>query len=105
MRASIGTSEVGERMELFLVSAMRSMAQEQLSAHMRAIRSIDTRPELILRGFVHGMGYRYRLHRRNLPGAPDLVFASRHKVIFMHGFFWHQHDCVLGRKQPSSNQY
>jgi len=49
------------------------------------------------------MGYRYRLHRRDLPGTPDLVFPGRRKVIFVHGCFWHRHDCALGRKHPTAN--
>ena len=70
---------------------------------MRRIRKTDTKPELVVRRLVHGMGYRYRLHRRNLPGTPDLVFPARRKVIFVHGCFWHQHDCALGRKRPAAN--
>ena len=61
------------------------------SALMRRIRGKDTRPEFVVRRLVHGMGYRYRLHRRGLPGTPDLVFAPRRKVIFVHGCFWHWH--------------
>ena len=60
---------------------------------MRAIRSKDTSPEMAVRSLVHRLGYRFRLHRRDLPGKPDLVFASRRKVIFVHGCFWHAHDC------------
>lgn len=60
---------------------------------MSRIRSADTKPEMVVRRLVHGMGYRYRLHARNLPGNPDLVFRPRKKVIFVHGCFWHQHDC------------
>ena len=52
---------------------------------------------------VHAMGYRYRLHRKDLPGKPDLVFASRKKVIFVHGCFWHGHDCKRGDRQPKTN--
>jgi len=73
---------------------------------MRRIKSKDTKPELIVRKLVHGLGYRYRLHRRDLPGKPDLVFGSRRKVIFVHGCFWHGHDdqaCLDGRA-PRSNQ-
>ena len=70
---------------------------------MRRIRKTDTKPELLVRRLVHGLGFRYRLHRRDLPGTPDLVFPRLHKVIFVHGCFWHQHDCPLGRKQPSAN--
>ncbi len=71
---------------------------------MRRIRKTDTKPELAVRRLAHGMGYRYRLNRRDLPGTPDLVFSSRRKVIFVHGCFWHQHDCRLGQKQPSTNR-
>jgi len=78
--------------------------REELSAHMRRIRKTDTKPELAVRRRAHGMGYRYRLHRRDLPGTPDLVFPGRRKVIFVHGCFWHQHDCRLGQKQPSANR-
>lgn len=59
--------------------------------NMQANRSQDTKPEMRVRQLVHGMGFRYRLHRRDLPGCPDLVFPSRKKAIFVHGCFWHQH--------------
>ena len=72
---------------------------------MRSIRKTDTRPELVVRSLTHGMGYRYRLHRRDLPGTPDLVFPRMRKAIFVHGCFWHQHHCPLGRKQPSTNTH
>ena len=67
---------------------------------MSRIRAKNTKPEMYVRRLVHGMGYRYRLHRRDLPGTPDLVFPGRKKVIFMHGCFWHLHedpDCKLAR--------
>lgn len=70
---------------------------------MRAVRSKDTKPELIVRRLVHGLGYRFRLHRRDLPGNPDLVFPARRKVIFVHGCFWHHHDCKRGDRQPKEN--
>jgi DNA mismatch endonuclease (patch repair protein) len=72
----------------------------QRSERMSRIRSKDTKPELLVRRVVHGMGYRYRLHRRDLPGSPDLVFPARRKVIFVHGCFWHRHpdpSCRLTR--------
>lgn len=69
---------------------------------MASIRSVDTRPERALRRLVHGMGYRYRLHRRDLPGKPDLVFRSRRAVVFVHGCFWHGHEgCSLARLPKS----
>jgi DNA mismatch endonuclease (patch repair protein) len=70
---------------------------------MAAIRGKDTKPEMIVRKLVHAMGYRYRLHRKNLPGKPDLVFSSRKKVIFVHGCFWHMHNCRYGRVRPKTN--
>jgi DNA mismatch endonuclease (patch repair protein) len=73
---------------------------------MRRIRSIDTKPELLVRRLVYGLGFRYRLHRKDLPGCPDLVFVSRRKVIFVHGCFWHQHQqCVDGRPPRSRTGY
>ena len=75
---------------------------------MRAIRSKDMKPEMIVRRLIHGMGYRYRLHRHDLPGRPDLVFPSSKKVIFVNGCFWHQHDdadCKLVRKPKSNHDY
>ena len=76
---------------------------ELMSERMRRIRKADTKPELVVRRLAHALNYRFRLHRRDLPGTPDLVFPSRRKVILVHGCFWHQHDCPLGRKQPSTN--
>lgn len=75
----------------------------ELSARMRRIRKTNTKPEMIVRRLAHRLGYRYRLHRRDLPGTPDLVFPRLRKVILVHGCFWHQHDCTLGNKQPSVN--
>lgn len=73
------------------------------SANMRAIRSKGMRPELAVRRLVHSLGYRYRLHKRDLPGQPDLVFASRQKVIFVHGCFWHVHRGCKAAHAPKTN--
>ena len=70
---------------------------------MSRIRNRDTRPEKIVRSIVHGLGYRYRLHRKDLPGKPDLVFTKRRKIIFVHGCFFHMHDCPYGRVIPKTN--
>jgi DNA mismatch endonuclease (patch repair protein) len=70
---------------------------------MARVRGKDTGPELLIRKFIYGMGYRYRLQRRDLPGNPDIVFPGRKKVIFIHGCFWHGHDCKAGKKRPKSN--
>lgn len=75
----------------------------QRSRIMRAVKSRDTNPELAVRRLLHSMGYRYRLHRPGLPGKPDIVFSSRRKVIFVHGCFWHGHDCARGARVPASN--
>lgn len=75
------------------------------SANMRAIRSTDMKPELAVRSLVHRLGYRFRLHRQDLPGRPDLVFAGRRKVIFVHGCFWHSHDCKLAHIPESNREY
>jgi DNA mismatch endonuclease (patch repair protein) len=70
---------------------------------MRAIRSRDTAPELRIRSLVHQMGYRFRVCRSDLPGRPDLVFSGLKKIIFVHGCFWHGHDCGQGMRIPSRN--
>jgi DNA mismatch endonuclease (patch repair protein) len=79
--------------------------REQISEQMRRIRKVDTKPELLVRSIAHRLGYRYRIHRRDLPGTPDLVFPSRRKVVLVHGCFWHQHSCPLGSKQPRANPH
>lgn len=74
------------------------MTPAQRSERMARIRSRDTRPELLVRRLVFALGFRYRLHRRELPGCPDLVFRKRRRVIFIHGCFWHLHRaCGLAR--------
>ena len=78
------------------------------SANMAAIRSKNTSPELIVRRLVYALGYRYRLHRKDLPGKPDLVFGPRRKVIFVHGCFWHMHpkaNCLDARYPKSNTHY
>ncbi|MGI8784850.1 MAG: very short patch repair endonuclease [Acidobacteriota bacterium] len=75
------------------------------SANMRAIRSKDMAPELAVRHLVHKMGYRFRLHRKELPGKPDMVFVSRRKVIFVHGCFWHSHGCKSSHVPRSNLEY
>jgi DNA mismatch endonuclease (patch repair protein) len=87
---------------------MDSISPERRSANMRQIKSRDTKPERIVRSIAHRLGYRFRLHRKDLPGKPDLVFPGRSKVIFVHGCFWHQHaqrDCRHGRAPRSNSSY
>jgi DNA mismatch endonuclease (patch repair protein) len=82
---------------------MDIMSPARRSALMSKIQGRDTKPELAVRHALHGLGYRYRLHVKELPGSPDLVFPSRGKVLFVHGCFWHRHDCPEGRVHPKSN--
>jgi len=80
------------------------ISRERRSANMRAIKSKNTAPELAVRSLAHSMGYRFRLHRKDLPGKPDLVFGPRKKVIFVHGCYWHGHGCRVGGKGAKSNR-
>lgn len=80
-----------------------NLTAEQRSACMRAVRSRNTTPEMRVRQVAHSMGYRYALHRKDLPGKPDLVFVSRRKIVFVHGCFWHLHNCRHGQVAPVSN--
>lgn len=75
------------------------------SENMRRIKSKGMKPEMVVRRLVHGLGYCYRLHRKDLPGKPDLVFGPRRSVVFVHGCFWHQHDCRDGRVPSSNREY
>jgi DNA mismatch endonuclease (patch repair protein) len=70
---------------------------------MARVKGRNTKPELVVRRTLHALGYRYRLHRKDLPGRPDLVFAGRCKVILVHGCFWHAHHCRYGLAVPKSN--
>jgi DNA mismatch endonuclease (patch repair protein) len=70
---------------------------------MKAVRSTNTSAEMKVRRLVFSLGYRYRIHAKKLPGCPDLLFPSRRKVIFVHGCFWHGHDCPKGMKRPATN--
>lgn len=81
------------------------MAQtsEARSRIMRAIKSRDTSPELVVRSLAHRMGFRFRVCQRELPGNPDLVFSRLRKIIFVHGCFWHGHDCGQGVRIPTQN--
>src|SRR4051794_2379727 len=69
---------------------------------MSRIRGRDTAPELTVRRGLYALGYRFRLYVKQLPGRPDVVFKSRKKVLFVHGCFWHAHDCKHGRRRPST---
>ncbi len=85
---------------------MDTMTPVERGERMSQIRARDTSPEMIVRSFVHALGFRFRLHDRRLPGCPDLVFASRRKVIFVHGCFWHRHNrCDLARLPKSRLEF
>jgi len=77
---------------------------DKRSEIMRRITSKDTKPEIIVRRLVHGLGFRYRLHKKELPGKPDLVFSKGRKLICVHGCFWHQHDGCKSSHIPKSRQ-
>jgi len=72
---------------------------------MRAVKQKNTKPELLVRQMLHARGWRYRLHRKGLPGTPDIVFPSRKKALFVHGCFWHGHDCRLGRMPETRRDF
>lgn len=77
--------------------------KDKRSRIMALVRGKNTKPEMIVRRLVFASGYRYRLHDEMLPGKPDLVFPGRHKVIFVHGCFWHGHNCPRGSRLPKTN--
>jgi DNA mismatch endonuclease (patch repair protein) len=86
---------------------MDKISPARRSNNMRHIRSFNTKPEITVRQILFSLGYRYRLHRKDLPGKPDLVFAKRKKIIFIHGCFWHQHNLTtcLDSRIPKSNKH
>jgi DNA mismatch endonuclease, patch repair protein len=82
-----------------------NLKPEQRSYAMSRIRSSNTNPERTVRSIIHRLGYRYRLHCRDLPGKPDIVLVSRRKIVFVHGCFWHRHSCRRGSLNPKSNRH
>ena len=87
------------------MSAMTDVfTPEKRSAVMRRVKGRDTSPERTVRRRLTAMGLRYRLHRRDLPGAPDIVLGPRRLAIFVHGCFWHGHDCARGARVPKQNR-
>ncbi len=76
--------------------------REQRSRNMAAIRSVNTRPEVRVRSALHALGFRFRLHRKDLPGRPDIVLPKHRTVIFVHGCFWHCHRCKYGSVVPAT---
>ena len=82
---------------------MEKIDKATRSRVMASVKSKNTKPELCVRSAAHKLGLRFRLHRKDLPGKPDMVFPSRHIALFVHGCFWHGHDCPHGRRQPATN--
>jgi DNA mismatch endonuclease, patch repair protein len=82
---------------------MDILSRAQRSAVMSRIQGKDTEPELVVRRLAHGMGFRYQLHRRDLPGSPDLVFPGLGTIIFVHGCYWHRHKGCRYAYSPKSN--
>ncbi|MCE1237979.1 MAG: very short patch repair endonuclease [Hyphomicrobiales bacterium] len=70
---------------------------------MRAVKGRDTKPEIVVRKLLHALGYRFRLHRGDVPGTPDIVFLGRRKAVFVNGCFWHGHECRRGARKPKAN--
>jgi DNA mismatch endonuclease, patch repair protein len=81
---------------------MDTLTPAERSARMSLVKSANTQPELALRRLVHNMGFRYRLHSKRILGRPDIANAHRRMAIFLHGCFWHRHDCPSGRRTPKS---
>ncbi|MFA5252690.1 MAG: DNA mismatch endonuclease Vsr [Phycisphaerae bacterium] len=80
------------------------LTKKQRSFNMSQIRSKNTSPEIIVRSLVHRMGYRYALHRSDLPGHPDIVLVRHKKIVFVHGCFWHMHHCRYGKVKPATHK-
>ena len=83
---------------------MDIMTPEKRSRLMARIKGRDTRPELVVRRTAHAMGFRFRLHRRDLPGRPDLVFPKLRLALFVHGCFWHMHEGCRHSRVPETNR-
>lgn len=83
---------------------MDKISRERRSANMARIRSAHTKPEMVVRRMAHKLGFRFRLHRRDLPGKPDIVFVRLNKIVLVHGCYWHGHGCKVGGKGAKSNR-
>ncbi len=82
---------------------MDHLTPEERSQNMSKIRSGNTKPEKKVRSVLHKLGYRFRLHRKNLPGSPDIVLPKYHSVIFVHGCYWHRHEGCVNATMPKTN--
>ena len=82
---------------------MDTLSPEKRSWNMSRIKDRDTKPEMVVRSLLHMMGYRFRLHRKNLPGKPDIVLPKYKSIILVHGCFWHRHEGCRYAYNPKSN--
>lgn len=80
-----------------------NLSLDQRRRNMANIKSRHTQPELLVRRIIHSLGFRFRLHSKFLPGKPDIVLPRHHKIILVHGCFWHRHDCRRGNVTPQTN--
>lgn len=95
----MGSHTVQEKGDLGVVDPKRS-------ALMSRVRQKDTAPEIVVRKYIHKIGYRFRLHRRDLPGTPDIVLPKYRKVVFVHGCFWHGHEgCPRGKMPKTRSEF
>jgi len=83
---------------------MDTVSTKKRSEIMSKIRGKDTKPEKVVRSLLHSMGYRFRLHRKDLPGKPDIVLPKHNAIIFVHGCFWHHHEGCADGHYPKSNK-
>jgi len=81
------------------------VSQKQRSRNMAAVRSSDTMPEKTVRSILHGLGLRFRLHQKDLPGKPDIVLKRHSTVVFVHGCFWHGHNCPRGKAPTTRPEF
>lgn len=86
------------------IAMPETLTKQQRSRIMAAVKSRNTKPEIVVRRLVHRLGYRFRLHGRDLPGTPDIVLPRLRKVINVHGCFWHMHTCCHARRAPVNNR-
>lgn len=84
---------------------MDTITKSQRSALMSRIKSKDTKPEMAVRSMLHRLGFRFRLHVKNLPGRPDIVLPRHGKIVLVHGCFWHGHGCQLASTPKSNTGY
>lgn len=92
-------------MSPYYIHPMDTRTPEQRRRIMQSVKTKNTGPEQAIRKALFAAGYRYRLHRKDLAGSPDIVFPSRKKAIFVHGCFWHGHECAKGRPSKSRTEY